>query len=271
MNKFNGTLQKMAVELIDGQAYYTLRDVTNAERLPLNPFLGQSITLKFTGNIFCISCQRKTNKSFSQGYCFPCMRSKAACDMCIMKPELCHFAKGTCREPDWAERHCLIPHIVYLANSSGLKVGITRENQVPTRWLDQGAIQAVPICRVQERYHSGLIEEVFKQFVADKTNWRAMLKGEVVPLDLAAKRDALLGQAQDQLAALQLDGVELLQENITEITYPVLQYPVKVASLNFDKTPEISGVLLGIKGQYLILDTGVLNIRKFGGYEVEVL
>jgi hypothetical protein len=48
----------------------------------------------------------------------------------------------------------------------------------------------------------------------------------------------------------------------------VIKYPTKVVSLNFDKTPVISGVLEGIKGQYLLLDVGVLNIRKFSSYNL---
>ncbi len=164
-------------------------------------------------------------------------------------------------------------HFVYLANSSGLKVGITRGNQIPTRWMDQGAVQALPVFRVSNRLQSGLMEVVFKNHVADKTNWRAMLKGQVDALELVAERDRLLEECADEIAALQEEhGLQAIQPvtdtAITEIDYPVLEYPGKVTSLNFDKQPVVEGVLKGIKGQYLMLDTGVINIRKFAAYEV---
>ena len=133
-----GTLSKMKSELHSPVQYgLPLGDAVE----PLNPHLGQRVQLRYTGRIFCVHCGRKTSKSFDQGYCFPCFRSLAQCDTCIVKPEQCHFAHGTCREPEWAQQFCFRSHTVYLANSSGLKVGITRDNQVPTRWIDQGAVQ----------------------------------------------------------------------------------------------------------------------------------
>jgi hypothetical protein len=241
--------------------------------VPLNVYLGATVRLDYLGAITCIHCSRKTRKSFSQGYCYPCFQSLAQCDSCIVSPEKCHHDAGTCREPAWAENHCLQPHIVYLANSSGLKVGITRGTQVPTRWIDQGAVQALPILSVQTRHQSGLVEMLFKRHVADKTNWRAMLKGQVDVLDLVAERDRLLAQCAGDIAELQqrygLQAVQVLTSAApVAIEYPVLEHPSKVTSLDLEKTPAIEGRLLGIKGQYLMLDTGVLNIRKFGAYHV---
>ena len=166
----------------------------------------------------------------------------------------------------------MVPHIVYLANSSGLKVGITRESQIPTRWMDQGAQQALAILRVQTRFQSGLVEVAFKDYVNDKTAWQAMLKGRAPELDLPAQRDALLEKVAPALAAINArfgqSVIEVLDHTPVELEYPVHNYPVKVTSLDFDKTPLVGGTLLGIKGQYLIFDTGVINIRKFGGYHV---
>ena len=166
-------------------------------------------------------------------------------------------------------------HFVYLANSSGLKVGITRGNQVPTRWIDQGATQALPIFRVSTRHQSGLVEVIFKKHVADKTDWRKMLKGNAESVDLEQRRVELMDACQLEIAALQNEYSEqeiqpLTDQESVEISYPVKVFPEKVKSLNFDKTPEITGALQGIKGQYLILDSGVLNIRKFAGYQVEL-
>ncbi|MCK5792212.1 MULTISPECIES: DUF2797 domain-containing protein [unclassified Ketobacter] len=267
-----GTLAKMKTALGDQVEY---RLPVGDERLDLNPFLGKPIKLTFTEQIFCTHCGRKTKKSFDQGYCYPCFRSLAQCDTCIIKPEQCHFEEGTCREPDWARNFCFQGHTVYLANSSGIKVGITRNDQVPTRWIDQGAIQALPVFQVQNRFHSGLVEITLGKYVADKTRWQAMLKNQVTELDMIAERDKLLQQCQLELDALQDQlgehaVVAMTDAQPVNITYPVLEYPSKVVSLNFDKTPEVAGTLLGIKGQYLLLDSGVINIRKFTGYQVEV-
>jgi len=190
-----------------------------------------------------------------------------------MSPEKCHFHLGTCREPEWGEKYCMQDHYVYLANSSGLKVGITRGDQLPTRWIDQGATQARALFRVNNRRMSGLVETLFKSQVADKTNWRNMLKGNAAELDLEYEQERLIGLLYEGLDALQnefgLQSItDLSDENEThQFTYPVLDYPTKVTSLNGDKTPDIEGVLMGIKGQYWMLDTGVINIRKYTGYQ----
>lgn len=271
----SGQLSKMAVSLsAENEVQYVMR--LSDKHIPMNAFIGETIGLHFQREIHCIACDRMIKKSYSGGYCFPCSQTLAQCDLCFMKPEICHYAAGTCREPEWAESVCMQDHIVYLANSSGLKVGITRFNQLPTRWIDQGATQAVPVFRVKSRYQSGLVEVMFKQHVSDRTDWRKMLKGKADTLDLIQKRDTLLAECALEIQQLKNSlGEDAIQSLPAEppitIHYPVLQYPVKVTSLNFDKTPEIEGQLLGIKGQYLILDKGVLNIRKFTGYQIEMV
>lgn len=265
-----GIVRKMSSRL-EETVVYSLR--LGDAKLPANGLIGAPLKLEFSGDIYCVECARKTNKSFNQGFCYPCFQKLAACDSCIIHPERCHFDQGTCREPAWGEQFCLQDHIVYLANSSGLKVGITRATQVPTRWIDQGATQALPILRVRSRLQSGAVEVAFKQHVADKTNWRDMLKGAADSLELTAERDRLVALCEEDLASLRenfgdfavsaINGVEP-----TEIRYPVARYLDKIASHNFDKNPVVEGELLGIKGQYLIFDTGVINLRRFSGYEV---
>ena len=266
-----GQLQKMVTEL-DSPVQYQMP--VGDTLVPLNGYLGKTVSLQYQGRITCIHCGRQSKKSFNQGYCYPCFSKLARCDSCIVSPEKCHFHEGTCREPDWAEEFCMQDHFVYLANSSGVKVGITRGNQIPTRWMDQGAIQALPILRTQDRRLSGLVETVFKAYVADKTNWRAMLKGDVERIALAERREELMSQATEGLSQLQqefgLQSVQVIENGEqVEIDYPVIEYPTKVSSFNFDKKPLVEGTLQGIKGQYLILDTGVINIRKFGAYHIE--
>jgi len=266
-----GILRKMTTDL---QATVNYHLPVADQLIALNPLIGKPIKLTFTGAIACIHCQRPMKKSFNQGYCYPCFRSLAQCDLCIMKPETCHYEAGTCREPKWGDEFCFQAHYVYLANSSGIKVGITRHTQIPTRWMDQGAVQALPILKVQSRFISGLAEVVIAEHVSDKTSWQRMLKNLQEPVDLVAKRDELLATCQAPIAAIierfGEQSIELLPDAaVVDINYPVEQYPSKVKSFNFDKQPEVEGVLKGIKGQYLLLDTGVINIRKFTGYEIE--
>jgi hypothetical protein len=271
----SGQLRKLDIRLPaeNGQADYTLR--AGEQRMGLNAWLGQRVRLHHTGEIHCVECGRATRKSFGQGHCYPCFSSLAHCDLCMMRPETCHYFQGTCRDPAWGERHCFRPHTVYLANASGLKVGITRGTNTPTRWLDQGAIQALPILDVDTRQQSGLVETLFKSHVSDRTNWRAMLKGEVEPLDLIAERDRLLARLEPGLAALRQrvgeDAIRTVDDVLPlAIDYPVLEWPRKIVSFNLDKSPTVEGTLMGLKGQYMILDTGVINLRKFAGYQVSV-
>lgn len=268
MNPVEGTLRKMRTRAGPGVEY--VLPVGDA-LVDLNPLLGRTVRLDFSGRICCVACGRQTNRSFNRGYCYPCFQGLAQCDLCIVKPELCHYDRGTCREPAWGETHCMQPHSVYLANSSGVKVGITRRTQIPTRWMDQGATQALSIARVPSRHRAGLVEVLLKRHVSDRTDWRRMLKGEPEPADLVARREVLFAAGGSELVALLEDTDECGPPTAADehrFTYPVLEYPAKVRALNLDKTPTVEGQLLGIKGQYLLLDAGVLNVRKFGGYEV---
>lgn len=247
------------------------------EKIDMNPLIGQTLSVRHTGNIHCTHCGKKTKKSFNQGYCYRCLITLAQCDSCIIKPELCHYSQGTCREPQWGEENCLSDHFVYLSNTGALKIGITRHvtEGVSSRWIDQGASQALPILRVSERLVSGLVEHAAKTHIADKTNWRVMLKGEPEQLDIEGRASQILDLVQDEIGQITqthgLQSVQPIDSDPIRIRYPVLQYPVKVKSINLDKTPEFSGQLLGIKGQYWLLDDDrVINMRKYTGYELEI-
>ena len=263
-----GTLRKL--EICPGEpAEYRLP--VGDERIALNPLVGKRIALEFTGTIRCVACGRVTRKSFNQGYCYPCFKSLAQCDMCILRPELCHYHEGTCREPEWGRRHCMQPHAVYLATTSGVKVGITRKSQIPIRWLDQGATQAMVVFETPTRRDAGLIEAALKAHVADRTDWRAMLRGDAEPVDLEAEATTLLDRATGSLASW-LEGGEppprLEAARQHAYAYPVACHPSRVRSVSFDKVSSIEGLLVGMKGQYLILDTAVANIRRHAGYEI---
>lgn len=267
-----GSLSKMKAHL-DAPVQYAFR--LGEEEVPVNPLVGKHLRLEFLGAIHCTHCGRKTKTSFSQGYCYPCMQKLAQCDVCIMSPERCHYDQGTCREPSWGEQFCMTDHIVYLANSSGVKVGITRATQVPTRWIDQGATQALPILRVATRQQSGFVEDLLRSQVADKTNWRALLKGDAVPVDLLTIREQLFDSCGAGIAELQQRfGLQAIQPlsaaEVQAIRYPIEAYPAKITSFNLDKQPLAEGTLLGIKGQYLMFDTGVINIRKYTAYQLAI-
>jgi len=289
-----GKLKKMRVELTGAEEANVVPGANVNYYLPvgdeevfLNPYIGKTFQLEFGGQINCSHCGKKTNKSFSQGYCFPCMRKLAQCDMCIMKPETCHYHLGTCREPEWGQSNCFVPHYVYLSNTSGLKVGITRHTQIPIRWIDQGATQATIIYKVATRQQSGMVEMAFKDLIADKTNWRTMLKENQPDRDLHSEASKLKSQLSSSIdkvieiydksltendttnrAASNQPEIEATNSEVVNIHYPVLEFPTKIKSHNFDKNPLVEGTLLGIKGQYLIFDTGVINIRKFTSYHV---
>lgn len=243
---------------------------------PLGQYLGKRVRLTFSGEAACVACARPVQKTFNQGYCYPCFTRLAACDSCIIKPELCHFSQGTCREPEWGLSFCMQPHIIYLANASGLKVGITRKTQVPTRWYDQGAIQALPLYEVSSRYASGLGEVLIKKNLSDKTNWRVMLQGEQEKVDLHAFWDGFVQQYAIEEAMAAHPGLQgqyrpIYQDTVAvDIHYPVLSYEGKIKTINIEKNPQYEGVLRGIKGQYLLFHDAVINIRKYTGYHCSV-
>lgn len=244
----------------DGTVSYKLP--IGEDLLEMNSLIGKKIEIFFTGQINCIECDAKTKKSF-QGFCYPCFMSLPQADMCVVKPEKCHFHLGTCRDEEWGKSHCMIPHTVYLANSSGLKVGITREKTPVTRWMDQGAVEAIVLGTTKSRLDSGKVETAIKAHVSDKTNWRKMLKGESDDVDLAEQRSEFLKHVP---AGVEFEASE---GGTTKISYPVEVYPEKIKSFNLDKDPTIKGTLNGIKGQYLIFDTGVINLRKYSGYKLK--
>ena len=267
MPKYTGFLKKMCIENTKPATYVLKLD---KQHITINDLLDHTLTITYTGSIYCIQCGRKTSKSFQQGHCFPCFKRLQECG-CLLKPEQCRIYEGICQKDDWAHAQCFGDHIIYLANTSGPKVGITRANHIPSRWLDQGATQALAIMKVANRYQSGLIEVCLKNHISDKTNWRALLKENPKPVDLIELRQALFLQAHDALTTIENNypgEIKRLDEKVVELDYPVLSYLEKISAFNLDKSPTISGKLQGMKGQYLIFDEGVVNIRKFSGYEI---
>jgi len=258
-----GNLRKMKVILDDKIQYQMIL----SSEVNMNSFLGKEISLKWKGVINCQKCGKVTRKSFGEGFCYPCFSSAPEAAPCIIRPELCRAHLGEGRDPEWEEKHHNQPHIVYLAASSAVKVGITRLQQVPTRWIDQGASSAIILAETPNRYEAGRIEVALKDIFTDKTNWRKMLTNDIdETIDLIEEKWSL----EEHLPN---DILDLFSENdeVTDLNFPVIEFPEKVKSLSFDKTPEITRRLVGIKGQYLLFEGGeVINIRRHTGYYVEI-
>ncbi|MCB1175079.1 MAG: DUF2797 domain-containing protein [Leptospiraceae bacterium] len=266
--QLNGNLRKLKSEP-GAPIRYQLP--VGPELVDLNERLGQTISMRFTGSIHCIACGRKTKKSFQQGFCFPCFQKSPEASECIIRPELCEGHRGQGRDPDWEKANHAQAHVVYLASVDAIKVGVTRSSQVPTRWIDQGAEFALIIARTPHRQLAGQIEVALKGLYKDKTNWQSMLKNKVLPDQPNLKAE--LPAIKAYLSQYGPDLVQYIKDRQKQhhLIYPVDNYPLKVKSLGFDKQELIEGTLLGIRGQYLLLDQDrVLNIRKHAGYEIEL-
>jgi hypothetical protein len=234
----------------------------------INDFLHKKLEINWSGNIFCQKCAKKTKRSFGQGFCYPCFISAPEASPCIIKPELCQAHLGIGRDIEFEQKHHNQPHIVYMAATDKVKVGVTRDTQVPTRWIDQGANKAIILAETPNRYLAGVTEVALKSFYSDKTNWRSMLKNlQDHNIDLEEEK----WKCHDLLPSdLQQYFVE--NDDVIELNYPVNHYPEKITSLNLEKQESISGVLTGIKGQYLMFDEQyVFNVRRHTSFEIEMI
>lgn len=260
--KYSGVLKKMKTENSDPVNYYL--DMGD-DFLNVNQLMDRTISIEFVG-YQCLNCGLD-KKIFRQGFCYDCFYETPRAGDWIMRPELstAHLDKED-RDLEFEKKMQLQPHVVYLANSSNVKVGVTRKAQIPTRWIDQGAHEAIEIVEVPNRYLAGVTEVALKDHVADKTNWRKMLTNDVQDLDLVEERDKLEAFLPEEVRPYYIGS-----NKETEISFPVEQYPTKIKSLNLDKKPNYKGVLKGIKGQYLLFeDSTVFNVRNWEGYVVKV-
>jgi len=263
---WSGILRKMAASPGPPVRYELVDALDSTRRAGVNQLLGRRIRLSHAGEVRCVHCGAATKKPYGEGSCYPCFVGLPQNDLCIVKPELCHYhdAANPCRDPAWGERHCFIPHLLYLAAGAGLKVGITRHTQVPTRWIDQGASRATAILRLPDRRSVGQAERALAEICADKTPWQRMLKHELAEIDLAAERERALAHLSGRVAG------EPVPLEIHEFEYPALAWPAKVKSVALAKTERVEGVLTAVKGQYWILGETVLNLRKHSGHVVRV-
>ncbi|NRB83066.1 MAG: DUF2797 domain-containing protein [Winogradskyella sp.] len=259
---YTGVLTKMQTEFLEPIQYYL---VFENDFIHMNQLLSKILNINLVGEQ-CLSCG--LNKPiYRQGFCRDCFFDKPIAGDWIMRPELstAHLGKED-RDLEYEKSVQLQPHIVYLANSSNVKVGVTRKSQVPTRWIDQGAHEALEIVEVPNRYLAGITEVALKDHVADKTNWRKMLKNDIEDVDLLEWRSNLQSYIPEEVKAYFIEN-----NSETCLNFPVQQYPEKPISLNLKKRESYSGKLVGIKGQYLIFeDNTVFNVRANEGLVVEI-
>jgi hypothetical protein len=264
MIQLEGNILKMHAELASPVNYFL---PVGESEIAMNNLIGKKISMNFTGQINCISCGKQTKTSFNQGFCYSCLQTAPEASESVIRPELSKAHLGIARDMEWAVKHDLINHFVYLAVSGDVKVGVTRYHQIPTRWIDQGASAAIKLATAPNRHIAGVIEVFLKKHFTDKTDWRAMLKNEIaINFNLLEEKEKVY-----QLLPGELKKYFNPDNEITEIEYPVISFPKSVKSVGFDKTPKIEGILTGIKGQYLIFqDDSVLNIRKHNGYFLQI-
>ena len=270
MQLFHGILQKMQATPAS-PIVYALKSKEGL--FEISKYIGQRLRLQFTGHIECLKCQRKIAKTYQDGYCYPCFISAAECTECIIFPERCQAHLGLGRDIIWEQENHNQPHVVYLAVSSGLKVGITRASNTLNRWIDQGASHATILVQTPHRYLAGCIEVALKAHYSDKTVWQRMLKNEILQnFDPTPEKQKALSHIPSELWPT-------VQEDVSDwvsLNYPVLQYPSKILTLKPDealkqgRAASWDVTLLGIKGQYLLTDQGVINIRKYGAYQVQI-
>src|SRR5690606_14193094 len=259
---YQGVLTKMKTEFSEPIQYYLVFDT---DFIHMNQLLEKTIHIQFVKHQ-CLNCSLD-KPIYRQGFCKSCFFDIPQAADWIMRPELstAHLDKED-RDLEYEKQVQLKPHVVYLANSSNVKVGVTRKSQIPTRWIDQGAHEALQHVEVPKRYLAGTTEVALKDHVSDKTNWRTMLKNDIADEDLVSWRAKLKQYIPDEAK-----DYFIASNSQTNIQFPVLQYPMRPKSLNLDKTPNFEGKLAGIKGQYLIFeDDTVFNIRGSEGYVVAI-
>ena len=259
---YQGVLTKMKTEFGSPIQYYL---VFENDFLNMNQLLNKQITMQFV-KYQCLNCGLD-KPIHRQGYDKQCFYDTAHAGDWIMRPELstAHLGKED-RDLEYEKKVQLQPHIVYLANSSNVKVGVTRKSQVPTRWIDQGAHEAIEIVEVPNRYLAGITEVALKDYVGDKTNWRKMLKNDIEDENLVEWRDRLKSYIPNEAKDYFIES-----NTETNIEFPVIKYPEKPKSLNIQKEQQYSGKLVGIKGQYLIFeDDTVFNVRANEGLVVKI-
>ena len=261
--RYEGNIKKMRSEKQEPVKYYLS---IGENEILMNNLISKKITIDYQNQINCINCSAKTNKSFHQGYCYSCFTSIPQCDAGVLHPEKDMSHEGVSRDMEWAKKNSLVDHYVYLAITGGVKVGVTRFSQIPTRWIDQGAIKAIRLAKTPYRNLAGQIEVDLKKHISDKTNWNKMLKSKQTDLVLTEIKKEIITKLSPEFH----DYISL-NNKIETFSFPFDYNIDSFESISLDKTDKLEGKLIGIKGQYLIFENGkVMNVRKHNGYLISL-
>ncbi len=267
---YSGNIRKMRSKLVNGKVEYQLPLYHILEPnhfIPMNELIGQTISMQFDHAIHCVATGKKIKKTFGNGLSYDAYKNSPLAVPSIINPELSRIHEGVAlRDEAWEIEHHLKPHVVYLSKTAGVKVGVTRTTQMPTRWIDQGASEVIVLAETPYRQAAGLIEVELKQYISDKTAWQRMLKGELSQDNLIDRKNELLTKLPDELLKFVLED-----DAIHTIEYPIEEHPTTVKSMKLDKVPLFEKKLVGIKGQYLIFDDNtVMNVRSHEGYHISL-
>jgi len=261
--RYEGNIKKMRSEKQEPVKYYLS---IGENEILMNNLIGKKITIDYQNQINCINCSAKTNKSFHQGYCYSCFTSIPQCDAGVLHPEKDMSHEGVSRDMEWAKKNSLVDHYVYLSITGGVKIGVTRFSQIPTRWIDQGAIKAIRLAKTPYRNLAGQIEVDLKKHISDKTNWNKMLKSKQTDLVLTEIKKEIITKLSPEFH----DYISL-NNKIETFSFPFDYNIDSFESISLDKTDKLEGKLIGIKGQYLIFENGkVMNVRKHNGYLISL-
>jgi Protein of unknown function (DUF2797) len=259
--------------------HYTYTDSVDTNILDF--CIGSTYTIQWTGNKYCTACLKKVAKLF-QGFCWTCCQTKAIADLCMVSPHKCHYALGTCREPQWAQTHCFQPHYIYLAFTNDFKIGITRQSRLQTRWLEQGALCAMPLALLNTRQEVGLTEHALHAFFKGSSHWLKMLNQTVQPsqdtiqktYELVQKHwDALSVSTEKKSIILPVLNKNLdIMQSAWTASYPVQHdKPVAWKSIDLEKTPTIEFTVHGMKANYVLTTANqCFNFNKFAGFQVHI-
>ncbi len=260
---FEGILHKMKTTANVPVQYSLLNQDGD---IVMNSLIGHAIHIAYQGTIHCVYCNAITRQSFHNGYCYSCFTSLPETDRAVLHPEEDKSHLGISRDMEWSKQYSLIDHIVYVAVTGNVKVGVTRHNQIPTRWIDQGAMAAIKLARTPYRQLAGLIEVELKKYVADKTKLGEMLSTQTHLIDLQARKNELA-----ELLPPELKQYVTVDNQVVELVYPIQEAFKYLKNLKLDKTPDFLGRLIGIKGQYLMFEDGTaFNVRNHSGYVVVI-
>ena len=112
MQNFRFLLQKMEVEEASPISY-SLVSAQGDARIDLTAMLGKRIHLQYHGDTECLNCGR-TDRIFSQGFCYLCHQTSPESSDCILRPELCRGHLGLGRDARFEFEQHAQPHFVYV-------------------------------------------------------------------------------------------------------------------------------------------------------------